>query len=101
MTTTSATPTKVTFVPGDQESGRTRSFGATLTEGHATVLVSEDAELPAHPQPRSRSDRLRGRRVEGKGALYIAPTEHASPCHAITGRLGRHPVRQMRELAHA
>lgn len=68
-----------------------------LTEGHPTVLVSEDAELLLLPRPRSLVDRLRGYVVVN---VAHRTHGHASP-YAIAGRLGCHPVRQMRELAHA
>jgi hypothetical protein len=89
-------PDRVAFVPGDQEWADDVVW-RNLTEGRATVLVSDENELLLIPQPRSPIDRLRGRvrvnvtqRVHGHRALY-----------ATASRLGRHPVRQMRELAHA
>jgi hypothetical protein len=89
-------PNEVEFVSGDEE-WADEVVWRNLTEGRPTVLVSDDAELLLAPQPRSLIDRLRGR-VE----VNVAHRNHghASP-YAITGRLGRHPVRQMRELAHA
>ncbi len=59
--------------------------------------MGEEIELLLTPLRRGPLDRLRGRvpvnvahRVHG----------HATP-YATASRLGRHPVRQMRELAHA
>jgi len=89
-------PNEVEFVPGDKEWADDVVW-RNLKEGRATVLVSEDAELLLAPQPRSLIDRVRGR-VEVKVAHRSQG--HASP-YAIAGRLGRHPVREMRELAHA
>jgi hypothetical protein len=68
-----------------------------LTEGRATVLVNDENELLLIPQPRGLIDRLRGR-VGVNVTQHIHG--HRAP-YAIAGRLGRHPVRQMRELAHA
>lgn len=89
-------PDRVAFVPGDQEWADDVVW-RNLTEGRATVLVSAENELLLIPQPRNPIDRLRGRvrvnvtqRIHGHAGAY-----------AIAGRLGRHPVRQMRELAHA
>jgi hypothetical protein len=89
-------PNKVAFIPGDQEWADDVVW-RNLTEGRPTVLVNDDAELLLNPLPRSLIDRLLGRvgvnvahRVHG----------HAAP-YATASRLGRHPVRQMRELAHA
>jgi len=67
-----------------------------LTEGRPTVLVSEEAELLLFPLRRSLIDRLRGH-----VAVNVAHRSHghAAP-YATASRLGRHPVRQMRELAH-
>jgi hypothetical protein len=69
----------------------------SLTEGRPTVLVSEDAELLLVPHRRTLIDRLRGH-----VAVNVAHRTHghAAP-FATASRLGRHPVRQMRELAHA
>jgi hypothetical protein len=89
-------PDRVAFVPGDQE-WADEVLWRNLTEGRATVLVSDEFELLLTPLPRSLIDRIRGR-------VSVNVTHrahgHAAP-YAIAGRLGRHPVRQMRELAHA
>ncbi len=89
-------PDQVAFVPGDQEWADDVVW-RNLTEGRATVLVGDETELLLIPLPRSLIDRLRGRvgvnvtqRVHGHAGSY-----------ATASRLGRHPVRQMRELAHA
>ena len=89
-------PEKVAFVPGDQE-WADEVVWRNLTEGRATVLVSDEAELLLFPLPRGLIDRLRGR-----VAVNVAHRTHghAAP-YATASRLGRHPVRQMRELAHA
>ncbi len=89
-------PDKVAFVPGDQE-WADEVVWRNLTEGRATVLVSDEIELLLTPLPRSLIDRLRGR--VGVNVTHRAHG-HAAP-YATASRLGRHPVRQMRELAHA
>jgi hypothetical protein len=88
-------PDEVEFVPGDQE-WADDVLWRNLTEGRPTVLVSDETELLLIPLPRSLIDRLRGRvgvnvtqRIHGHRAPY-----------ATASRLGRHPVRQMRELAY-
>jgi hypothetical protein len=89
-------PNGVEFVPADEE-WADEVLWRNLIEGQATVLVGEEIELLLTPLRRGPLDRLRGRvpvnvahRVHG----------HATP-YATASRLGRHPVRQMRELAHA
>lgn len=89
-------PDRVAFVPGDQE-WADEVVWRNLTEGRATVLVSDEIELLLIPLPRSLIDRLRGR--VGVNVTHRAHG-HAAP-YATASRLGRHPVRQMRELAHA
>ena len=64
--------------------------------GGATILVSDEIELLLTPLPRSLIDRLRGR-------VGVNVTHHAQGLaapYAIASRPGRHPVHQMRELAH-
>jgi hypothetical protein len=89
-------PDEVEFIPGDQE-WADDVLWRSLTEGRPTVLVSEDAELLLVPHRRTLMDRLRGH-----VAVNVAHRTHghAAP-FATASRLGRHPVRQMRELAHA
>jgi len=65
--------------------------------GRDIVLVSEDAELLLLPRPRTLVDRLRGHVVVKVAHRTLG---HTSP-YVTASRLGRHPVRQMRELAHA
>lgn len=89
-------PDRVAFVPGDQE-WADEVVWRNLTEGRATVLVSDETELLLMPLPRSLIDRIRGR--VGVNVTHRAHG-HAAP-YAMASRLGRHPVRQMRELAHA
>ncbi len=88
-------PDDVAFVPDEEWADEV--LWRNLAEGRATVLVGEEIELLLTPLRRSVIDRLRGRvpvnvahRVHG----------HATP-YATASRLGRHPVRQMRQLAHA
>jgi len=72
-------PDRVAFIPGDQE-WADDALWHNLTEGRATVL-----------------DRLRGR-----VGVSVTQRIHGRPApYATASRLGRHPVRQMRELAHA
>lgn len=89
-------PDDVAFVAGDEEWAEDVLW-RNLTEGTPTVVVGEEIELLLTPLRRGPWDRLRGRvtvniaqRVHG----------HATP-FATVSRLGRHPLRQMRELAHA
>jgi hypothetical protein len=89
-------PNGVEFVPADEE-WADEALWRNLIEGQATVLVGEEIELLLTPLRRGPLDRLRGRvpvnvahRVHG----------HATP-YATPSRLGRHPVREMRRLAHA
>jgi len=89
-------PAEVAFVPADEE-WADEVLWRTLIEGRPTVLVGEEIELLLTPLRRGPIDRLRGRvpvnvshRIHG----------HATP-YATPSRLGRHPVRQMRQLAHA
>jgi hypothetical protein len=87
-------PDRVAFIPGDQE-WADDALWRNLTEGRATVLVSDESELLLIPQPRGLIDRLRGR-------VRVTQRVHGHPApYATSSRLGRHPVRQMRELAHA
>lgn len=68
-----------------------------LIEGQATVLVGEDTELLLVPLRRGVIDRLTGR-----VPVSVAPRTHGhASSYATLSRLGRHPVRQMRALAHA
>ncbi len=87
-------PDDVEFVPADEE-WADEVVWRNLIEGQPTVLVGESDELLLTPLHRSLIDRLRGRvavnvahRVQGHATLY-----------ATASRLGRHPVREMRELA--
>jgi hypothetical protein len=75
-----------------RRSGRTR-----LDPRSKGIIRSENAELLLAPHRRTLIDRLRGH-----VALNVAHRTHghAAP-FATASRLGRHPVRQMRELAHA
>ncbi len=89
-------PNGVEFVPADEE-WADEVVWRNLTDGIPTVLVGEESELVLTPLRRGPLDRLRGHvpvnvshRVHG----------HATP-YATPSRLGRHPVRQMRQLAHA
>jgi hypothetical protein len=88
-------PDDVAFVPGDQE-WADEVVWRNLTTGRATVLVGDEIELLLTPLPRNLIDRLRG-------CVSVNITHrshgHAAP-YATASRLGRHPVRQMRELAH-
>lgn len=87
-------PDDVAFLPGDED-WTEEALWRNLTEGIPTVLVGEDVELLLAPLHRTPLDRLRGQvpvsvaqRVHG----------HATP-YATRSRLGRHPMREMRQLA--
>jgi hypothetical protein len=89
-------PDDVEFVPADQEWADDVVW-RNLIEGHPTVLVDEETELLLIPLPRRPIDRLRGCvrvRVTHRPHGHIA-------AYATSSTLGRHPVREMRALAHA
>jgi hypothetical protein len=89
-------PADVAFVPSDEE-WTDDVLWRNLIEGQATVLVGEDTELLLVPLRRGVIDRLTGR-----VSVSVAPRTHGHPSsYATLSRLGRHPVRQMRALAHA
>lgn len=89
-------PADVAFVPSDEE-WTDDVLWRNLIEGQATVLVGEDTELLLVPLRRGVIDRLTGR-----VPVSVAPRTHGHPSsYATLSRLGRHPVRQMRALAHA
>jgi len=88
-------PDDVAFVPDEEWADEV--VWRNLTEGRATVLVSDEFELLLTPLPRRLIDRLRGR--VGVNVTHRAHG-HAAP-YATSSRLGHHPVRQMRRLAHA
>jgi hypothetical protein len=89
-------PNDVAFVPGDQDWADDMVW-RNLTEGRPTVLVGEDIELLLLPQRRGLIDRLRGR-----VAVNVGQRVHGDSTPYVTAsRLGRHPVREMRERAHA
>jgi hypothetical protein len=89
-------PADVEFVPADEE-WADEVVWRNLIGGQPTVLVGEGDELLLIPLHRSLIDRLRGRvAVNVAHRIHGHPTPYATP-----SRLGRHPVRQMRELAHA
>lgn len=86
-------PEDVAFVPAD-EAWAEAVLWRNLREGIPTLLVGEETELLLRPLRRGPIDRLRGQvpvsvsqRIQG----------HATP-YATVSRLGRHPVREMREL---
>jgi hypothetical protein len=87
-------PSGVEFIPGDED-WTEDALWRNLVEGIPTVLIGEDVELLLTPLHRTPLDRLRGQvpvsvaqRVHG----------HATP-YATRSRLGRHPMREMRQLA--
>jgi hypothetical protein len=89
-------PNEVSFVPGDEEWADDVVW-RNLIEGHPAVLVDEGTELLLIPLPRRPIDRLRGCvrvRVTHRPHGHIA-------AYATSSTLGRHPVREMRALAHA
>lgn len=87
-------PDDVEFVPGDQEWADDVVW-SNLTHGLATVVVIEESELVLLPQRRSLIDKLRGRVAVTVGQRVNG---HA-PAYMTSSRLGRHPLREMRELS--
>ena len=87
-------PNGVEFVPADEE-WSDEVVWRNLTEGQTTVLVGEEIELLLTPLRRGLLDRFRGR-VPVKVSHRVHG--HATP-YATSSCLGRHPVRQMRQLA--
>ena len=88
-------PDDVAFVPGDQEWADDVVWRNLADECRATVVVDDETELMLIP--RTIVDRLRGcvrvrvtHRPHGHFAAY-----------ATSSTLRRHPVREMRALAHA
>jgi hypothetical protein len=89
-------PNEVSFVPGDEEWADDVVW-RNLIEGHPTVVVDEETELLLVPSRRGLIDRLRGRVT-----VNVGHRVHGHPTPYVTSStLGRHPVREMRELAHA
>jgi hypothetical protein len=87
-------PDEVEFVSADQEWSDDVVW-RNLTEGRRTVLVGEEGELLLTPRPQSPLDRLRGR-----VGVHVSQRVNGRPGSFVTrSRLGRHPVREMRELA--
>jgi hypothetical protein len=87
-------PDKVAFVPGDQD-WADEVVWHNLTENRPTVVVDQECELLLVPLRRSLIDRARrrvtvnfGQRVNGHAPTYMT-----------TSRLGRHPLRDMREMS--
>jgi hypothetical protein len=85
-------PDKVAFVPGDQEWADDVVW-RNLAGGRPTVIVGEESELLLVPTRRSLIDRLRGRVAVNVGQRING---HA-PTYMTASRLGRHPLREMRE----
>jgi hypothetical protein len=90
-------PDDVAFVPGDKDWADEVVWRSLAEECRATVIVDEDIELMLIPFPRNVVDRLRGCvRVR----VTLRPHGHIA-AFATSSTLGRHPVREMRALAHA
>jgi hypothetical protein len=85
-------PDKVAFVPGDQEWADDVVW-RNLVGGRPTVIVGEESELLLVPTRRSLIDKLRGRVAVNVGQRVNG---HA-PTYMTASRLGRHPLREMRE----
>ena len=89
-------PNDVSFVAADED-WADEAVWRSLSEGHPTLLVDESIEVLLTPCRRSPLDRLRNRiAVEVSSRVDGQPTPYAT-----VSRLGRHPVREMRRLAHA
>ncbi len=90
-------PDDVEFVPGDQEWADDVVWRNLAQEGRPTVIVDEETELLLIPLPRRLIDRLRG-----SVRVRVTHRPHGQvTAYATASTLGRHPVREMRELAHA
>lgn len=87
-------PNEVEFVPSDED-WADEIVWRNLTEGRATVLVGEEIELLLVPRRRGLINRLRGRVAVNVGQRVHG---HSTP-YMTASRLGRHPVREMRERA--
>jgi hypothetical protein len=85
-------PDKVAFVPGDQEWADDVVW-RNLADGRPTVIVGEESDLLLVPTRRSLIDKLRGRVAVNVGQRVNG---HA-PTYMTASRLGRHPLREMRE----
>jgi hypothetical protein len=90
-------PDDVAFVPGDQDWADEVVWRNLADECRATVVVDDETELMLIPFPRSLVDRLR-RCVRVR--VTHRPHGHVA-AYATSSTLGRHPVREMRALAHA
>ena len=90
-------PDDVAFVPGDHD-WADQVVWRNLTEEHRpTVIVDDETELLLIPLPRRLADKVRGCvRVR----VTHRPHGHVTS-YATSSTLGRHPVREMRELAYA
>ncbi len=90
-------PDDVEFVPGDKEWADGVVWRNLAEHRRPTVIVDDETELLLIPLPRRLIDRLRGCvRVR----VTHGPHGHVA-AYATASTLGRHPVREMRELAHA
>jgi hypothetical protein len=85
-------PDKVAFVPGDQEWADDVVW-RNLADGRPTVIVGEESDLLLVPTRRNLIDKLRGRVAVNVGQRVNG---HA-PAYMTASRLGRHPLREMRE----
>lgn len=89
-------PDDVAFLPGDEDWAEDVLW-RNLVGGVPTVLVGAEVELLLTPRRRGPLDRLRGRvRVNVAHRVH----GHATP-YVTVSSLGRHPLSQMRRLAHA
>ncbi|HYM54146.1 MAG TPA: hypothetical protein VES97_02205 [Solirubrobacteraceae bacterium] len=90
-------PDDVEFVPGDQEWADDVVWRNLAEEHRPTVIVDDETELLLIPLPRRLIDRLRG-----SVRVHVTHRPHGQVAHyATASTLGRHPVREMREMAHA
>jgi hypothetical protein len=87
-------PDDVAFLPGDEDWAED-ALWRNLTDGIPTVLVGEETELLLTPLHRTPLDRLRG-----QVPVSVAQRVHRhATAYATRSRLGRHPMREMRQLA--
>lgn len=90
-------PNGVEFVPGDQEWADDAVWRSLAEEGRPVVVVGDEIEVLLVPHPRTLIDRL----VDHVRVTITQRANGHESQFATRSTLGRHPVRQMRDLAHA
>jgi hypothetical protein len=87
-------PNGVEFVPGDED-WADEAVWRKLADGHPTLLVDAESELLLVPMQRSLLDRIRGRVAVNFGQCVNG----RAPTHMTISHVGRHPLREIRELS--